>query len=88
MLKTINALAAFLTLFGICLVAWYDYQAWEMKRHNLRTVGDPKKAQPFLGRSTVPFLTRGEITPHSPTAYQKVGIGTNAGEPGVIIIGP
>jgi hypothetical protein len=26
----INALAAFLTLFGIFLVAWFDYQAWEM----------------------------------------------------------
>jgi hypothetical protein len=84
----INALAAFLTLFGIFLVAWFDYQAWEMKRHSLGRVGDAKVARPVLRGSTMPFPAMGEITPDSPTAFQKVGIGTNAGAPVFIIIRP
>jgi hypothetical protein len=88
MLKTINALAAFLTLFGIFLVAWFDYQAWEMKRHSLGRVGDAKMARPVLRGSTMPFPAMAEITPPSPIADQKVERGPNAGAPVFIIIRP
>lgn len=59
MLEAVNALAAFLTLLGICVVAWGNYQAWETSRDNR---GAPKKAQPVLRGSFNPFAHIGEVT--------------------------